>query len=396
MASSFIKPCYGQGGFSGLPQRVTDALRSPGKYDAVVLFLIDGFGWRFVEQFQEHPFLKRVGRQGRIEKITAQFPTTTAAHLTTLHTGLPVGEHGFFEWTYYEPTLDALIAPLLFSFSGTGDRDTLKAAGAKPRKLFPETTFYHSLHKLGISSTILQSREYTPSTYSKAMSRGAQLISFRDLPEGLVSLSQLLEKASSPSYYVLYYDKIDSVSHDHGPASAQTEAQLQVFLMTMEQIFTNSTIRNKKRILCLLSADHGQVETDPHTTVYINRDPRFVGVEKFIKTNREGELLVPAGSARDFFLYVQDQMVDEAQVFLAERLVGQAEIRKVNDLAAQGYFGPDISPKFRARAGELVLLPYAGESVWWYEKDKYEQRFLGHHGGLTPQEMEIPLLGWEL
>jgi hypothetical protein len=34
----------------------------------------------------------------------------------------------------------------------------------------------------------------------------------------------------------------------------------------------------------------------------------------------------------------------------------------------------------------------AGEAVWWYEKDKFEQRFYGHHGGLTPQEMEIPLL----
>jgi predicted AlkP superfamily pyrophosphatase or phosphodiesterase len=396
MAGSFIKPGYGQGGFSGLPQRVMEALKSPGNYDAVVLFLIDGFGWRFVEQFQEHPFLKQVAREGRIDKIIAQFPSTTAAHLTTLHTGMPVGEHGIFEWTYYEPTLDALIAPLLFSFSGTSDRDTLKAAGAKPRKLFPETTLYHSLHKLGISSTILQSREYTPSTYSRAMSRGAKLISFRDLPEGLVSLSQILEKAAPQSYYVLYYDKIDSVSHDHGPASAQTEAQIQVFLMTMEQIFKNSNNRKRKKILCLLSADHGQVETDPQTTVYINRDPHFSGIEKFLMTNREGKLLVPAGSARDFFLYVQDQMVDEAQVFLAERLAGQAEVRKINDLIAEGYFGPDISPKFRARAGELVILPYAGKSVWWYEKDRYEQRFLGHHGGLTPQEMEVPLLGWEL
>jgi hypothetical protein len=166
--------------------------------------------------------------------------------------------------------------------------------------------------------------------------------------------------------------------------------------MTMEQIFKNSNNRKRKKILCLLSADHGQVETDPQTKVYINRDPHFSGIEKFLMTNREGKLLVPAGSARDFFLYVQDQMVDEAQVFLAERLAGQAEVRKINDLIAEGYFGPDISPKFRARAGELVILPYAGKSVWWYEKDRYEQRFLGHHGGLTPQEMEIPLLGWEL
>jgi hypothetical protein len=88
--------------------------------------------------------------------------------------------------------------------------------------------------------------------------------------------------------------------------------------------------------------------------------------------------------------------LDEAQVFLASRLDGRAEVRKVQELVQAGYFGLVISPRFKARAGNLVILPYGGESVWWFEKDKFEQRFRGHHGGLTKQEMEIPLLSWEM
>jgi hypothetical protein len=61
-----------------------------------------------------------------------------------------------------------------------------------------------------------------------------------------------------------------------------------------------------------------------------------------------------------------------------------------------GYFGPVISPRFQSRVGNLVILPYRGESVWWFEKDKFEQKFHGHHGGLTKQEMEIPLITWEM
>jgi hypothetical protein len=61
-----------------------------------------------------------------------------------------------------------------------------------------------------------------------------------------------------------------------------------------------------------------------------------------------------------------------------------------------GWFGPVVSPAFRKRAGDLVILPYRGESVWWYEKDRFYQKYKGHHGGLTPQEMEIPLLSWEM
>ncbi len=55
-----------------------------------------------------------------------------------------------------------------------------------------------------------------------------------------------------------------------------------------------------------------------------------------------------------------------------------------------------FSGGFLAHAGDLVILPYRGESVWWYEKDKFEQKFRGHHGGLTKQELEIPLLTWEM
>ena len=119
-------------------------------------------------------------------------------------------------------------------------------------------------------------------------------------------------------------------------------------------------------------------------------------MERFIKTNRNGDLIVPAGSARDMFLYVKDDLLDEAQAFLSSRLAGKAEVVKSTWLMENGYFGPRVSPQFLARVGNLVILPHRYESVWWYEKDKFEQRFYGHHGGLTPQEMEIPFLAIEI
>ena len=61
--STFIKPRYDEGGFAGIPARIKSAFAS-GNYDAVVLFLVDGFGWRFFERFQDAPFLKRIAKQG--------------------------------------------------------------------------------------------------------------------------------------------------------------------------------------------------------------------------------------------------------------------------------------------------------------------------------------------
>ena len=395
METNFIKPRYDTGGFASLPQQILDLLTA-NRYDAVVLFLIDAFGWRFFDKFQDAPFLSQITQAGSVTKRTSQFPSTTAAHITTIHTGMPVGEHGIFEWYYYEPSLDNVIAPLLYSFAGTPLRDTLKPAGARPTLLYPAANYYRSIKRQGISATIFQSREYTPSTYSNVVFSGAKTIGYRTLPEALVNLAGKLSDVKPPAYFFLYYDRIDAIAHEYGPESAQVTAEIQIFLMTMESIFQKALAGNRKKILFLLTADHGQVETDPKTTIYLNRDPVFAGVEKFLKRNRAGQLIIPAGSARDFFLYIKEEMLDEAQAFLGSRLEGRAEVWKVAEMMEAGYFGQVISPDFRGRAGNLVILPYRGESVWWFEKDRFEQKFYGHHGGLTKEEMEIPLIMWEM
>jgi predicted AlkP superfamily pyrophosphatase or phosphodiesterase len=395
MENDFVKPRYDAGGFASLPQRIFE-LFSIKQYDAVVLFLIDSFGWRYFEKFQDVAFLRQVTRAGTLEKLTSQFPSTTAAHITTIHTGMPVGEHAIFEWYFYEPLLDSVIAPLLNSFSGTPQRDTLKPTGVRASRLYPSGNLYRSFKQHGVASTIFQHREYTPSTFSDVVFKGAKSFGYRTLPEVLTNLAGKLSETRSPAYYFLYFDRIDAIGHEYGPGSEQVTAEILVFLATMERIFLKALTGNHKKILFLLTADHGQVETDPETAIYLNHDPAFTGIENFLKTNRAGERIVPAGSARDFFLYIQDGRLEEAQAFLASRLVGRAEVRQVTELLNEGYFGPVISPRLHARAGDLVILPHAGESVWWYEKDKFEQRFRGHHGGLTKLEMEIPLITWEM
>ena len=391
--SGFVKPNYDASGFAGIPARIREHCAS-GKYDAVVLFLVDGFGWRFFEKFQELPFLKRLTKSGTVEKLTSQFPSTTAAHVTTIHTGLPVGQSGVYEWFYYEPQVDRIIAPLLFSYAGDDARDTLKGK-IKARNLFPRQTLYRDLSMLGVDSHVFGVRDYTPSSYSNVVAKGAKLHSFKTLAEALVNLGKLLETQEKSTYIHFYFDKVDSICHEYGPTALQAEAEIEAFLLLMEYFFER-VFTGRQKVLFLMTADHGASEVDPKTTIFLNKDERFKGIERFIKTNRGGELLVPAGSARDMFLYVKDSLLDEAQDFLSSRLAGKAEVVKSKWLMENGYFGPKISPLFQARVGNLVILPYRYESVWWYEKDKFEQRFYGHHGGLTPQEMEIPLFALEI
>ena len=394
MNTTFIKPRYDEGGFAGLPGRIKDAFGS-GNYDAVVLLLVDGFGWRFFERFQDAPFLKRLSTRGRVEKLISQFPSTTAAHLTTIHTGWTVGQSGVHEWIYYEPLLDAMISPLLFTYAGLWERDLLKATGIQPAFLYPQGMFYPELKQMGVDSFVFGIRDYTPSTYSNAVTQGAELRSFKTFSEALINLGLLLEERTQPSYVYLYLDRIDMLAHDYGPTAPQTEAEILTFLLIMDYFFER-VFKGDKRILFMMTADHGQKEINPQTTIYLNRDARFAGLERFLKTNLKGQLLVPAGSPRDMFLYIRDDMLDEARSFLTARLESKADVVKTEYLIESGYFGPEVSSRLRERVGNLVILPYRYESVWWYEKGKFEQRFYGHHGGLTPQEMETVLYSYEM
>lgn len=391
--SGFVKPNYDSNGFAGIPARIREYCDS-GKYDAVVLFLVDGFGWRFFEKLQDAPFLKRLTKNGNVEKLTAQFPSTTSAHVTTIHTGQPVGKSGVYEWFYYEPQLDRIISPLMFSFAEDNERDTLKGI-IKGKKLYPNQTLYQELAKNGVESHVFGVRDHTPSTYTNVVTKGAKLHGFRTLPEALINLGMLLDAVERPAFINFYFSNIDGICHRYGPNAPQTEAEIEAYLLFMDFFFTR-VFHGKKKVLFLMTADHGASEVDPKTTVFLNKDKRFAGIERFIKTNQDGKLIVPAGSARDMFLYIKEEMLDEAQGFLASRLRDKAEVVTTEWLIKNGYFGPVISRKFRERVGNLVILPHRYESVWWYEKDVFEQNFYGHHGGLTPQEMEIPLITLEI
>src|SRR5579862_3769938 len=144
-SQSFMRPRYDSYCFANIPATIEFLLTGkqqemlpldvfsglPTRYDRVILFFIDAFGWCFFERYAEkYPFLKTALNQGSVSKLTSQFPSTTAAHVTCIHSGLNVGQSGIYEWNYYEPLVDDIISPLFFSYARDKiSRDTLKRSG---------------------------------------------------------------------------------------------------------------------------------------------------------------------------------------------------------------------------------------------------------------------------
>ncbi len=324
--------------------------------------------------------------------MTSQFPSTTAAHVTCMHTGLNVGRSGIYEWNYYEPLVDEIITPLLFAYAGEKKRDSLKRSGIPAEAFFPTLTFYQKLQTRGITSYVFQHESYTPSTFSDIIYKGATVFSFKRLSEALSNLVERVIADTAPiTYYFLYFDKIDAICHTYGPQSRQFEETVDTFLRMMEELFYKKLSGKVGQTLLILTADHGQIEVDPRRTFYLNKHSSEI--EQYLQRNQGGKLLVPAGSARDMFLHVKEERIDEAVVLLQKHLVDIAEVYYTGQLVAQHFFGSsEPSKEFLTRVGNVVILPYQHETVWWYEEGKFDMHFKGHHGGLTPEEMEIPLL----
>jgi len=403
----FVKPLYDSYCFSNIPQAIESLLTGhgqgalpgdvfghlPTKYTKVILFFVDAFGWRFFERYADkYEFLKIVLKDGVVSKLTSQFPSTTAAHATCIHTGLDVAQSGVYEWNYYEPLIDEMISPLLFSYAGDKLRDTLKASSFPATAFYPTSTVYQGLQARGIQSHVFQSSVFTPSTYSNIVFRGAHVVPYRTVPEAFIALSELvLSEKASPGYYCSYFDQIDYICHHYGPNSSQFEKEVDTFLRAMDQLLYRRIMGQSRDTLLMITADHGQVEVDPKKTYFLNI--HITGIERYLRTNQQGKVLVAAGSARDMFLYVKDGFIDEFLALLQHQLAGRAEVYRTQELLAQGFFGLHTpSSAFLGRLGNIVILPYPDETVWWYEEGRFDMRFLGHHGGLTPEEMEIPLL----
>ena len=410
----FRKPLYDSYCFANIPGTVerllvgedgtvsahgelpSDVLPEEGKtYDNVVLFFVDAFGWRFFDRYKDqYPALQRFVNDGMVSKITSQFPSTTSAHVTTIHTGLPVGEHGVYELFLYDPGLDMMIVPLLCARPTDTEPGTLPDAGVDPKQIYPNTNIFQNLGAAGVSTHLFQSANFTPSPYNDVVTAEVQHVHpFGEFTEAFVEMRNVLTESKEKNYCYFYYGDIDHAGHAHTPDSPEFDEAVRVFFSEMEE-FVKSIEGKCGNTLLLMTADHGQTHMDPETTILL--DEVLPEIKEWTKTNRKGELLVPAGSARDFFLHIKDEHIEEAVAAIREVTKGRAEVHLVADLIEQGFFGSTTSDTFLGRVGNVVVLPYEGESVYWWGDGVFDKKFYGHHGGLTPSEMESIFLALEL
>jgi type I phosphodiesterase/nucleotide pyrophosphatase len=327
--------------------------------ERVILILLDAFGLEFLERHSDHPFIQRLD----VTPLTSQFPSTTTAHVSSVHFGMPVHEHGLYEWNILEPALGEIICPLRFNPTGAEEEGTL-VGRLEPSVLAPGPTFYESL---AVPCIVAQPFRLA-GTFSAVATRGARVIGFRRLREGVRALGEAFAApVSDPRYALLYWDLIDRAGHDHGPRSPEFAVACR---RSLDELWDAS--QGLRGVTVLITADHGQVDVAPDRVDYL--DDFWPGLPALLSQPR------PAGSSRDVFLHVHAEHVVTVINELSARLEGRAEVRAAGELFDR------IGPRLKARLGDVAVLPAAGRQAWLRSAAGNERRFRGQHGGLQEAE----------
>lgn len=403
--SGFILPKYQDDCFSNIPATVSrlfgvKSTRSTVSqeyfkkyveqgYKNIILFLVDALGFYQWKRYgNKFPLFKQIDNKKCLYPITAIFPSTTSSALNTINTGLTPAEHGLFEWTLYLPEIDKTIYTLPFTDIAVNKRDSLLEEKVKPEILFDFPTIYQEFKKENINSFSFLNKRYAESVYSKISRKGSETLSFVNFSDLVVKLRTQVENSKGKNYFFIYWDKLDTLSHDYGPSNDSCRVELaKLSFLFLTEIVQKLNKEIKKETLLIITADHGQIDINPGQTIYLNEDKLLM--DSF-KKDGKGEIIFPTGSPRNVFLHIQEEKLDDIFQYLKGKLEDKADILKIERIIKLGLFGENqVKTEFRGRLGDLIILPYKNFTIWReYQNKKFA--YLGHHGGLNREEMIIP------
>ena len=358
------------------------------KYRNVVVILVDAMGWNLIEKkIATHPVLKYINSNGIISKLTAIFPSTTANCVTCMNTGLTSLDTGVIGWSFFVPELDALVRPLPYVYI-----EPYQYKG----KLKPEDfeyilnkgNFYERLHDYDIESHLVILNTYAESNYNKKISKIRNLFGFEKLNEGLKYVKETIQKSEKKNYFYLYFDDIDKNSHVFGP---QSEEIAKLTDKTLDDIYENLLVDKSDDTLIIITADHGHTEFTVEKTIMLNKE--IPELEEWVRTNSDGVKLLSDGSIRHYYLYLNEKFIQSAKSKIIELLRNRALVLTKEEAIESGFYGTSKpSQKFQEHIGDLIIITRPGITVFWDHPLLPQHKNKGTHGGMSPDEMEIPLL----
>lgn len=327
----------------GLNSELAEAIPEAQSY---VLVLFDGLG----DHQLEHPAAYAM-REHHIGVVDSPFPTTTTVSMATVATGRSPAEHGLLGYQLWLPEADQVVNTIKW-ITLWGDPIDHDYAS-----FLPEPNLWERLRAAGSEPVTVQPWNFGGSPMSQMLYRGCRFEPWwteDDAPRVAAELS-----AEPGRLVFLYIPHVDFAGHMVGQQDPAYDEAMEI----AAAVWAGLARALPRGAVAVGTADHGHVD--------VTRSRQ----REIPKQQHEGRIFY--GDSRAMF--VRGDPLDDS---LGGTWMPRHEMEQ--------WWGPgELHPDFEERAPDGVLLAADGEVILHRHSD---DRLVGQHGGLMPEEVEVPLL----
>jgi Type I phosphodiesterase / nucleotide pyrophosphatase len=333
---------------------------------AAVVVLVDGLGAAALRARAGHA-RTLAGALTKGATATTVFPSTTAAALATLATGVLPGEHGMVGYSVLDRDEDRVVNQLN-GWDG----------GMDPASWQPLPTVFERAAALGVPSFAIGEPRFETSGFTAAVLRGAEYVPHKQVPERFEAARRILDRAERGILY-LYVAELDKVAHSSGWESPDWTERLEVLDAAVARLA--GSLKADEGML--LTADHGILDVPQEAHLKIDTAPELLEGVRHL-----------AGEPRCLQLHLEPG-ADAAAVLERWRDAegGRAWVASREEVIESGWFGPTVTDAARSRMGDIFV---AARKRVVYDDPRtasaQSQAMVGQHGSLTDEELIVPLL----
>ena len=332
---------------------------------AAIVVLVDGLGSLNLRAAQGHArFL--ASKTSKTSHARTVFPSTTAAALATLTTGVWPSEHGMLGYKIRDPRSGQVINQL----NGLGAISDLESwMRARP--------LYSAAEKAGVDPYVVSHPRFESTPLTQLLHAGATKVNAGSIDDRFREARRLVS-APGRKLVVVYISELDEIAHKQGVNSSDWAANLEV---------VDSGLRNLSAELpgdvgVVITADHGVIDIPASKQLLFGDDPKLMA-----------DVAGIGGEPRGIQLYLKPG-VDAGVVASSwrEDFGAYAWVLTREEAISQGLFH-DMNPDLAERLGDVMII--ARKDVVFYDARDSTlsgRQMIGQHGGLSDAEMRIPLL----
>jgi hypothetical protein len=262
----------------------------------------------------------------------------------------------------------------------------LYQAGMDPTTFLPVKPLGLHLQEAGIESYAFLHTSIAHSALSQMHYPGVSRHTFNGFSDLWVSVRQLLQSRNNGKRLVwVYYGGVDSASHRFGPNSEQAALDFALLAQSLQtSLLEQDHTKDMPKTLFLLLSDHGQIRSTPNPLYNFDQHPNL---------NRR-LVLPPTGESRLAYMHLRSGQAAAVEEYIQRTWPNQFASYASDYLAEKGLFGTgEPHPMAASRLGDRTVLSRGQAYLWWSSK---ENNMHGRHGGLSPEEMLVPLLAFRL